>query len=165
MNSTPKEPSGDWTPRLVLEHLLGIIAAHDVRYTEAFAAIEKAAVTASIASGNATAAAFSASEKAIRDALAAVEKSTASTFVAGEKAVVLAESNAERWREDAASERRRVTEREGNLATKTEVQALKERLDRWEGTGRGARETYAWLSAAAMAAVAIATLLVSVMKK
>lgn len=149
--------NGSWTPSLVLTHLRELIKANDARYVESFASSEKAVATAFVASEKATAAAFSASEKAIRDALAAVEKSTAAAFVAAEKAVALAENNAERWREDAKLWRATITERERDLATKTEVSALKERVDRSEGSGKGMRDVWGWIVAAIAAAIGIGT--------
>jgi hypothetical protein len=147
--------NGEWTPKLVLHHLRGLITSNDIRYVELFASSEKAVATAFVASEKATAAAFSASEKAIRDALAAVEKSTNAAFVAAEKAVALAEANAERWREDAKLWRATVTQRESELATKSEVSSIKERMDRGEGSGRGMRELIGWIFGGIMALVAI----------
>lgn len=137
-----------WTPNLLLIHLRELISANDARYVDKFDSSEKAVATA-----------FASSEKAIRDTLAAVEKSTAAAFVAAEKAVKLAEENAERWREDAAAERRRVTERERDLATKTEVSSLKERLDRGEGSSGGMRDMYGWVFGAVIVILAVATFL------
>lgn len=143
--------NGSWTPTLVLTHLRELIKANDTRYLECFASRERAIATAFTASEKATSAAFSASEKAIRDALAAVEKSTTAAFVASEKAVALAENNAERWREDAKQWRETITERERDLATKTEVSALKERVDRGEGSGKGMRDVWGWVLGIAVA--------------
>lgn len=138
------EPLDEWTAPRVLEHLRELIAANDKRYVEMFNSADKAVSTA-----------FVSSEKRIRDALDAVEKN----FVASEKAVKLAEENAERWREDAAAERRRVTDRERDLATKTEVSALKERLDRGEGGGQGKRDMYGWIFGAIMLILTVASFL------
>src|SRR5450631_3262333 len=131
------KPIDNWTPALVLEHVLRLVAANDIRYREAFIAAKEAVATAFVASEKATAQAFASSEKAIRDALAAVEKSTAAAFVAAEKAVALAEANAERWRQDAQEWRSRMTDREKDFSTKAEVDSLKERLDRGEGSSGG----------------------------
>ena len=147
----------EWTPALVLEHLRDLIDANDKRYRDAFSTSEKAVNTAFVANEKATAAAFSASEKAIRDALAAVEKSTAAAFVAAEKAVALAEANAERWRQDAAEWRSRMTDREKNFASNVEVTTLKERIDKGEGNTHGQKDMVGWIAAGIMLLISIAT--------
>jgi hypothetical protein len=153
-----------WTPALVREHVLRLIDANDIRYREAFLAAKEAVGTASIASEKATAQAFASSEKAIRDALAAVEKSTTAAFVAAEKAVALAEANAERWRQDAQEWRARMTEREKDFSTKVEFDALKERLDRNDGSGSGMRSMVGWIFGAVVALSAIGEILLTHLK-
>jgi hypothetical protein len=157
--------SEGWTPLLVLQHLKELIDANDKRYNDAFGSSEKAVSTAFIASEKATAAAFSASEKAIRDALAAVEKSTAAAFVAAEKAVALAEANAERWRADSGEWRSRMTDREQNFATNTMVTALKERIDRSEGSGAGKSSMFSWIITGVMAVVALSGFIIPLLIK
>lgn len=154
------DENADWTPSLVLTHLKGLMEVNDKRYIESFSSSEKAVATAFVASEKATAAAFSASEKAIRDALAAVEKSTAAAFVAAEKAVALAEANAERWREDAKLWRATVTERERDLATKTEFISLKERLDLNAGSGTGKKDMMGWIVGGIATLIAIASFVI-----
>jgi hypothetical protein len=154
-------PTDGWTPILVLEYVSGIVAANDIRYKEAFIAAKEAVATAFVASEKATAQAFASSEKAIRDALAAVEKSTAAAFVAAEKAVALAEANAERWRQDSQEWRSRITEREKEFATKLEFDALKERLDRNDGSSGGMRALAGWIFGGVVAAASVAGILLS----
>jgi hypothetical protein len=154
----------DWTPTLVLEHVLGMIGANDTRYREAFIAAKEAVATAFVASEKATAQAFASSEKAIRDALAAVEKSTAAAFVAAEKAVALAEANAERWRQDAQEWRARMTTREKDFSTTIEFNALKERLDRGEGSSGGMRSLAGWIFGGIMAFATVGSVLLAHLK-
>lgn len=154
----------NWTPSLVLTHLSDIIKSNDIRYVESFSSSEKAVATAFVASEKATAAAFSASEKAIRDALAAVEKSTAAAFVAAEKAVALAEANAERWRADSGEWRSRMTDREKDFSTKTEVASLKERLDLSAGNGNGKRDILGWIVGGISVLIAIGSFLIPHLK-
>ena len=148
-----------WTPSLVLTHVIGLIGANDTRYREAFLAAKEAVGTAFVASEKATAQAFASSEKAIRDALAAVEKSTAAAFVAAEKAVALAEANAERWRQDAQEWRSRMTDREKDFSTIVEFNALKERIDRTEGRGKGMSDFIGWIFGGVMALGVVADIL------
>lgn len=156
--------NGDWTPKLVLEHVLRLSDANDTRYRESFIAAKEAVATAFVASEKATAQAFASSEKAIRDALAAVEKSTAAAFVAAEKAVALAEANAERWRQDAQEWRSRMTEREKDFSTQVEFVALKERLDRTDGSGSGMRSMVGWIFGAVVALSALGEILLTHLK-
>src|ERR1035437_2804629 len=149
----------EWTPALVLTHLRELISSNDSRYVELFSSSEKAVTTAFIASEKATAAAFASSEKAIRDALAAQEKSTQAAFVAAEKAVALAEANAERWRQDASEWRSRMTDREKDFSTKTEVASLKERLDLNSGNGTGKKDMFGWIVAGISILIAIGSFL------
>src|SRR5665213_3565254 len=102
----------EWTPSLVLTYVLGIVASNDIRYREAFLAAKDAVSIASTGS----------------------EKLTAAAFTAAEKAIQLAEANAERWRQDAQEWRTRMTDREKDFATQAEYDALKERLDRNDGS-------------------------------
>lgn len=142
-----------WTPSLVLSHLQQVIELNDKRYLESFASSKEGIQTA-----------FSASEKAIRDTLAAVEKSTAAAFVAAEKAVTLAEANAERWRADASEWRSRMTDREKDFSTKTEVASLKERLDLSAGNGNGRRDTLGWIVGGISILIAIGSFLLPYLK-
>lgn len=148
-----KEGKG-WTPKLVLAHLGALIKANDKRYLESFASSKESVATA-----------FAASEKAIRDTLAAVEKSTAAAFVASEKAVALAEANAERWREDAKMWRAAVELQRTEMATKTEVAALKERLDRGEGSRGGSQLSQANLMTYLALAVSIGIAVIMLFKR
>ena len=150
-----------WTPSLVLIHVLGIIQANDVRYKELFNAAKEAVATATVAAEKLTNQAFASAEKAIKEALAANEKSTAAAFVAAEKAVALAEANAERWRQDAQEWRSRMTEREKDFSTKTEVDGLKERLDRGEGSSGGMRSLAGWVFGGIMALTSIISIILS----
>jgi undecaprenyl pyrophosphate synthase len=123
-----------WTPELVREHVLAILAANDKRYEERFAA----------------------QEKAVKDALAAQEKAVNAALAASEKAVSVAETNAEKWRSNANEWRSAMTDREKRFVSQQEYQLLKERMDKGEGGGKGMRDMWGWIAAAAMLAVAAA---------
>jgi hypothetical protein len=133
MKEEPQPPSS-WTPDIVRDHVIAIIEANDKRYEDKFAA----------------------SDKAVLSALAAQEKAVNAALAAAEKAVAVAERNAEEWRKGANEWRGSMTDREANFAKKTEMDALKERLDRSEGSGTGMRDMYGWIFGAVMLLLAVA---------
>lgn len=136
MATEPKPPSS-WTPEIVRDHVVSLIDAADKRYEDKFAA----------------------SDKAVLSALAAQEKAVNAALAAAEKAVAVAERNAEEWRKGANEWRGSMTDREQNFAKKPELDALKERIDRSEGSGKGMREMYAWLIAGVSVGVVVLTFL------
>lgn len=87
---------------------------------------------------------FESSEKAVNAALAA-----------SEKAVSVAETNAEKWRDNANEWRGAMTDREARFVSHTEFGLLKERLDRAEGGGKGMRDLWGWIMAAIMLGIVI----------
>jgi len=87
---------------------------------------------------------FSGQKEAVKDALAA-----------SEKAVLVAESNAEKWRANANEWRAAMTDREAKFAMRTDYDAIKERLDRMEGGGKGMEKLWGWIAAVAMAVIAV----------
>lgn len=121
MADEPKPPSS-WTPEIVRDHVVALIVAHDKRYEDKFAA----------------------SDKAVLSALAAQEKAVNAALAAAEKAVAVAERNAEEWRKGANEWRGSMTDREQSFATKPDFVALKERMDRAEGGGKGMRDMWGW---------------------
>ncbi len=123
----------DWTPPLVLKHLLAVMAANDKRYEERFAA----------------------QEKAVKDALAAQEKAVNAALAAAEKAVLVAEKNGADWRAGANEWRSAMTDRERNFATQADFSAVKERIDRGEGSGKGKNDMWGWIVAAVTAVAAL----------
>ena len=123
----------DWTPGLVLKHFTEILNSYDVRYQERFAA----------------------QEKAVKDALAAQEKAVNAALAASEKAVSVAETNAAQWRAGANEWRSAMTDRERNFATQAEFLLMKERIDKNEGSGKGMRELWGWLTAAVVMVVSV----------
>jgi len=139
-----KLPDGqaDWTPGLVLKHMTAISIANDQRYQERFAA----------------------QEKAVKDALAAQEKAVNAALAASEKAVLVAENNAQKWRENANEWRAAMTDRERNFATQGDFKAIKERVDRGEGSGKGMRDMWALIAGGILLLIAIATFIVSHVK-
>jgi len=110
-----EKPPSSWTPEIVRDHVLAVIGANDRRYEDRFAASDKAVLSA-----------LNAQEKAVNAALAA-----------SEKAVLVAENNAEKWRANANEWRGTMNDREGKFAQRSDLEALKERLDRSEGKGVG----------------------------
>lgn len=122
MSEEPKPPSS-WTPEIVRDHVAAIIAANDKRYEDKFAA----------------------SDKAVLSALAAQEKAVNAALAAAEKAVAVAERNAEEWRKGANEWRGSMTDREQNFAKKPELDALKERIDRSEGSSKGRSDVWGWI--------------------
>jgi hypothetical protein len=127
------KPPSSWTPEIVRDHVIAIIEANDKRYEDKFAA----------------------SDKAVLSALAAQEKAVNAALAAAEKAVAVAERNAEEWRKGANEWRGSMTDREANFAKKPELDALKERIDRTEGSGKGMEKLWGWGVAAVMAGVVI----------
>lgn len=104
-----------WTPEIVRDHVVTLINANDKRYEDKFAA----------------------SDKAVLSALAAQEKAVNAALAASEKAVLVAENNAEKWRANANEWRSAMTDRESRFAMRSDLDALKERIDRSEGKGSG----------------------------
>ncbi len=104
-----------WTPEIVRDHLTALIIANDKRYEDKFAA----------------------SDKAVLSALAAQEKAVNAALAASEKAVLVAENNAEKWRANANEWRGAMGDRERNFAQKSDLDALKERMDRDMGEKKG----------------------------
>ena len=127
-----EKPPSSWTPEIVRDHVLRIIEANDKRYEDKFAA----------------------SDKAVLSALAAQEKAVNAALAASEKAVAVAENNAEKWRANANEWRAAMTDREGKFAMKSEFEALKERLDRFEGRGHGMSAMWGYIVAGATLAFA-----------
>jgi hypothetical protein len=115
MEMPDERPDRKWTPEIVLDHLTRIIGANDRRYLDNFAA----------------------SDKAVLAALAAQEKAVNAALAASEKAVLVAENNAEKWRDNANEWRSAMTDREIRFAMRSDLEGLKERLDRAEGKGLG----------------------------
>ena len=68
---------------------------------------------------------FSASDKAILSALASEREMRSAVLTAQEKAVKLAEDNAALWRASANEWRGAMNDREGNFASRAEIEALK----------------------------------------
>lgn len=89
---------------------------------------------------------FLAQEKVFRDAL-----------LAAEKAVAVAERNSEEWRKGANEWRGSMTDRERNFVARAEFDALKERVDKTEGIGKGMRDLWGWGIAAAGVLIAAVT--------
>ena len=88
---------------------------------------------------------FAGQKEAVKDALAA-----------SEKAVNVAERNAEEWRKGANEWRGSMTDREGKFAMRSDLEAIKERLDRMEGGGKGQRDMWGWLAAGLAAVLGVA---------
>ena len=130
-------PKDDWTPGLVLKHLIAVLDANDQRYQERFAA----------------------QEKAVREALAAQEKAVNAALAASEKAVLVAENNAEKWRANANEWRAAMNDREKGFTSSSEFAALKERVDKHEGSGYGMRAMWGWITGAIMALLAVVGML------
>lgn len=124
MGDEPKPPSS-WTPEIVRDHVMAVIAANDKRYEDK----------------------FTGQDKAVLSALAAQEKAVNAALAAAEKAVAVAERNAEEWRKGANEWRGSMTDREQNFAKKPELDALKERIDRSEGSGKGMKDLWGWIAA------------------
>lgn len=115
MSGETKANVSGWSIDTALEHLLAVIATHDKRYAQR----------------------FDAAEKAVADALIAQEKLTRASFAASEKAIEKSDINAEKWRANANEWRSAMTDREGRFAIRSDMEALKERIDRSEGKGVG----------------------------
>jgi hypothetical protein len=120
------KPPSSWTPEIVRDHLAALIAANDKRYEDKFAA----------------------SDKAVLSALAAQEKAVNAALAASEKAVLVAENNAEKWRANANEWRGAMGDRERNFAMRSDLEALKERIDRTEGGSKGMKDLWGWIVAA-----------------
>lgn len=127
------EPPSSWTPEIVRDHVVALIAANDRRYEDK----------------------FSASDKAVLSALAAQEKAVNAALAAAEKAVAVAERNAEEWRKGANEWRGTMNDRESKFSMRSDLEALKERIDRAEGGGKGMRDMWGWVAAAIMAAATL----------
>ena len=127
------EKKTGWTPGLVLEHISAMMSAADKRYEERFAA----------------------QEKAVKDALAAQEKAVNAALAASEKAVLVAENNAQKWRENANEWRSAMTDREQNFTSRGEFGLLKERLDTHHGNSDGMKALWGWIVGAVGVAAAI----------
>jgi hypothetical protein len=85
----------------------------------------------------------------VEQRLLAQEKSMNTALISAEKAVAMAERNAEEWRKGANEWRGSMTDRERNFVSRLEFEALKERVDKTEGSGKGMRELWGWVVAAA----------------
>ena len=133
MSAEPKPPSS-WTPEIVRDHVLAVVEAHDKRYEDK----------------------FTGQDKAVNAALAAQEKAVNAALAAAEKAVSVAERNAEEWRKGANEWRGSMTDRERNFVARTEFDALKERIDRSEGSGKGMKDLYGWIVAGVLLLIAVA---------
>lgn len=112
---------------------MAIIAANDKRYEDK----------------------FTGQDKAVLSALAAQEKAVNAALAASEKAVLVAENNAEKWRANANEWRSAMTDRETRFAVKSDLEALKERIDRADGGSKGMRDLWGWIVAIIMIGVAV----------
>jgi len=137
--SGDEKPPSSWTPDIVRDHLLAIVAANDRRYEDKFAA----------------------SDKAVLAALAAQEKAVNAALAASEKAVAVAERNAEKWRENANEWRGTMNDRETKFAQRGDLDAIKERIDRNEGGSKGMRDMWGWITAAVLGGIALVNFLKS----
>ena len=131
--SDEAKPPSSWTPEIVRDHLIAIIAAADKRYEDKFAA----------------------SDKAVLSALAAQEKAVNAALAAAEKAVAVAERNAEEWRKGANEWRGSMMDRESKFAMRSDYTSLKERMDRSEGGSKGMKDLWGWVIAAITVGVAL----------
>jgi hypothetical protein len=133
------ERRSSWTPEIVREYLMDIIQANDARYEARFAA----------------------SDKAVLAALAAQEKAQNAALAASEKAVLVSEQNAASWRASANEWRAAMTDREGRFAVRSDLDALKERIDRSEGKGAGLNAMWGFVAGGIGLIVLIATAFVT----
>ena len=137
-----KAQSEQWTPALVLQHIKALLAHNDRRYEER----------------------FTAQKEAVKDALAAQEKAVNAALAAAEKAVAVAERNAEEWRKGANEWRASMTDRERNFASNKDLDALKDRMNRSEGTGKGKSDTWVSIIAVVIALAAVAAVVVAILQ-
>jgi hypothetical protein len=104
------------------------------------------------------------SDKRNEQRFLAQEKAVTSALAAAEKAVNVAERNAEQWRAGANEWRGSMTDRERNFASKGDLDAIKERLDRSEGKGTGLHAGWGYIVGAAGLIAAIASVIAMVFK-
>jgi hypothetical protein len=130
----------EWTPGLVLKHIMSLIAANDVRYQQR----------------------FEGQEKALKDALAAQEKAVNAALANSEKAILVAEQNAEKWRANANEWRAAMTDREAAFVSRREYDTLKESFSQQKddftahvASGKGMRDLWGWIVAAIVAVAAL----------
>ncbi len=86
-----------------------------------------------------------ANDRRYADNFESQEKAVKAALAASEKAVEVAQENAEKWRSNANEWRASMTDREGRFATRSEVEALKERMDRSDGKGHGLNAFWGYL--------------------
>ena len=85
--------------------------------------------------------------------LAALDKRYEDRFAAQEQAIAVAERVGEKWRADANEWRTAMNDRERNFVSQKEFLALKERVDRHEGSGKGMEKLWGWIVAGVITAI------------
>ena len=133
MSGETEQHVSGWTVDTLKEFVSAAITAADVRYEQRFLA----------------------QEKAVKDALTSQEKAVNAALAASEKAVFVAEQNAEKWRTNANEWRGSMNDREAKFVQVPEFLALKERIDKSEGHGKGVSDLWGWLVAAIAIIIAV----------
>lgn len=117
----------------LLEHIKALMAEKDVRDQQR----------------------FDAQTTATQAALAAVKEATQAALTAAKEAVVKAENASEKRFEGVNEFRQTLSDQAATFISRSEFNALKERLDRGEGRSGGLNDGWKWLLAIAALAVPV----------
>lgn len=98
---------------------------------------------------------FDAQTTATQAALAAVKEATQAALTAAKEAVVKAENASEKRFEGVNEFRQTLSDQASTFISRSEFNALKERLDRGEGRSGGLNDGWKWLLAVAALAVPV----------
>jgi len=154
---TRGDPSG-WSTDTLKEYILGLMQEQD-KHNAASVDNLKEFITGLMAEADKrNEQRFIAQQKAVQDALQSQEKAVGAALAASEKAVLVAEANANKWRENANEWRGSMNDREKNFASRIELGSLKERVDRMEGIGKGVNSAWVWVVGAVAIGAAVVTM-------
>ena len=137
-------------------HIHELIDIQEKRSQDKFFSLERTMKTLVDSNDSRYQARFVAQEQAVKDALVSQEKLVAAALESANKAVLVAEENSEKWRANQNEWRAAMTDRERNFATQKDLAAVKERLDRGEGSGSGKKDLWLLIGGAIVLVITIA---------
>ena len=133
----------EWTAPQVLSRLKDMLSERDIRYEQRFEAQERRNEQR-----------FEAQEKALTAALASVERAANVAVVSVREMAAVVDKQRETWEKNANEWRMTVTDLVGLCTSKVDHNALKERVDRMEGSYSGKKDLTAWAIAAVSIVIA-----------
>ena len=103
-------------------------------------------------------------EKLFRERVTAADKAVSAALASTEKAIAVAQANNDAWKANANEWRSTLSDRNAQFASFEQMENLKERLDRSEGSDKGRSQFIAWGISVIMMIVALTTVGLSIFR-